>query len=425
MITSTQKPNTYLTLIKLFCLVACFCLLLLLSATAGETGWNFGTPDKTIEEAEAKAEVTTDTYKEYEAVAQDEEPEGLIPLRSSHLLRPGDVLDISVHEHPEFMIRLRVDTDGSIRFPLCGKVVAAGLTAGQISEALSKKLQEANISGAQVFVFVSMYTPRYIYVFGEIRGQESKALEIPPEGRMTSMQAISGAGGFTPKANLQKVFVLRQTKQGKIRKIPVNIAGIMSQKGAAADVELQPGDTVVVPPAMPVSVLGFVNTPGAFEIDTSNPCSAAEMISRAGGFQEGADRDQTLLLRANSNGGPETTVSHIIPVGRIMRGEIQNPINIEAGDTIIARAMDKIHVLGQVQMGGAFYITPEITMTVTRSIAMASGFSRMAADDNVLLIRGGTVKSINLRKALRQDGDLSLDEPLIAGDIVYVPESRW
>lgn len=341
---------------------------------------------------------------------------------SAHLLQPGDVLEISVHEHPEFSLKLRVDTDGSIRFPLCGKVRARGRTAGQISEALSEKLREANIERAQVFVFVAKYTPRYVYVLGEVKGMESKALEIPPEGRMTALQAVSSVGGFSARADRRNVFVLRNREDGKRERIPVDVRRIMSRRGGAADVELKPGDTVIVPTASPISVFGMVNKPSAFEIDTSHPVSVMEMISRAGGFKEGADRDRTLVLRSSGAGDMK---AYAVRMGAIMRGAAREDTKVQPGDVIIVQPRDKIFVLGQVKAAGAFNIRPEIPMTVTRAIAIAGGFDKLAAEDAVLLIRGGKVTRINLRRALRKDGDLSLDQPLKPGDIVFVPESRW
>lgn len=262
------------------------------------------------------------------------EREGEGRLKSAHLLRPGDVLEITVYEHPELKLKTRVDADGTIRFPLCGSIPVEGETTGRVSEVLSEKLSAADIERAQVYVFVTKYTPRYVYVLGEVGGA-SKSFEIPPEGRMTALQVVSAAGGFSERADLRKVFVLRGNLNGEPARIPVDVQGITAFDGKANDVQLQPGDTVIVPPK------------------------------------------------------------------------------------------DKVFVLGEVKNAGAFDIRSGITMTVTRVIAMAGGFSRLAAEDAVLLIRGEEVRRINLRRALRTDGDLSLDLSLEPGDILFVPESRW
>ncbi|MFH0911710.1 MAG: SLBB domain-containing protein [Planctomycetota bacterium] len=344
------------------------------------------------------------------------------PRLSAHLLRPGDVLEITVHEHPEFHLKLRIDTDGGIRFPLCGTVEAEGRTASAIAAVLSQRLQEANIERAQVFVFVSEYAPRFVYVLGEVAGLESKALEIPTEGSLTALQAISSAGGFSERADLRNIFVLRNGPRGEPQRIPVDVQGIMARRETASDVPLAPGDTVIVPSARAVSVLGMVNRPGAFGIDTANRTSLAEMISRGGGFKPGADQDRTLLIRSE---GPGPLQSYWVHMSQVMSGAVNQDVEVYPGDIIIVRPRDKIFVLGQVKAAGAFDVEPEIPMTVTRAIAMAGGFDKLAAEDSVLLIREGKVLPVNLRQALRKDGDLSLDRSLQAGDIVFVPESRW
>ena len=346
-----------------------------------------------------------------------------LSVKSAHLLLPGDILQVTVYEHPELQLTTRIDSDGSIRFPLCGKVPAAGKTAGAISDTLSEKLQTANIERAQVFVLVEEFVPRYVYVLGEAEGSETKALEIPPEARITALQAISSAGGFTQSADLRNVFVLRTTESGEQKRIAVNVRGIMNRLKDARDVDLRPGDTVVIPRARPVSVFGMVNTPGSFNIDTANAVSVAEMISRAEGFKDGADRDQTLLLRQSGSGGKK---SYVVRMGQVMmKGSSAQNAQVQPGDVIIARPRDKIFVLGQVKEAGAFDIQPEIPMTVTRAIAMAGGFDKLAAEEAVLLIRGTQITRIDLRRALRKGGDQGLDASLRAGDMVFVPESRW
>jgi protein involved in polysaccharide export with SLBB domain len=178
----------------------------------------------------------------------------------------------------------------------------------------------------------------------------------------------------------------------------------------------------MVPTATPVSVFGMVEEPGAFDIDTSNVVTAAEMISRAGGFKEGADRDEVMLLRRDPAG---TMTNRIVPLGRLMAGLGGDAGEVDPGDIIMVTPRDKVYVLGQVKSAGAFEIHPETPMTITRAIAMANGFDRLAAQNAVLLIRDGKVREINLARALKADGDTSIDEVIQPGDMIFVSESRW
>ena len=59
-----------------------------------------------------------------------------------------------------------------------------------------------------VDVIVSNWAPRTVYIIGEVKS--SSSLELPTFGRMTALQAISAAGGFTESADLNNVAVLRR-----------------------------------------------------------------------------------------------------------------------------------------------------------------------------------------------------------------------
>lgn len=433
---------------------------------------------------------------------------------SSHLLRPGDVLDIRVYEHPELELKVRVDSDGTIRFPLCGLQEVTGKTAGEVASLLEKGLSEAAIiERAQVFVFVDQYSPRRVYVLGEVNGTNSLAIEIPPELQLSALQAVSHAGGFSEKADLRAVFVLRTLAGGSVSRIPVDVHGIMGREAEASDVLLQPGDTLMIPVAKPVLVLGKVNKPGSFYIDTghsvsipevvsraggfgeladlrrvvlvrsneegekrrilvdlretpeipecwggisvepgdavfvpeaksvsvlgavkqpgafavntSQDVSALEMISRGGGFEDGAARDRVTILRTGVD-GERRAIRVVVGGARETAGEAPTKAAlVQPGDVVLAVAQQRLFVLGQVNEAGAFDMERNHPLRVTQAIAMAGGFSQLAAQNAVLLIRDDQVQRLDLQKTLRADGDLAVDVELEPGDVIFVTESRW
>ena len=124
------------------------------------------------------------------------------------MLRPGDVLSIEVFRVSEFSRSVRIEDDGSFTYPLCGEIRAAGQTPRDIARVMEKKLA-LQIANPQVEVTVSSWSPRRVYVLGEVRN--SSSLELPTYGRMTVLQAISEAGGVTESADLNNVVVLRRT----------------------------------------------------------------------------------------------------------------------------------------------------------------------------------------------------------------------
>jgi polysaccharide biosynthesis/export protein len=154
---------------------------------------------------------------------------------------PQDVLTINVWKEPDVSREVPVRPDGKISLPLLNDVEAAGLTPMQLANSLTESLKKF-ISGPQVTVIVKEINSRRVYVIGEV----VRAGTFPLLPKMTVLQIISSCGGFTQFANPKKIYVLR-TKDGKQTKIPFNYKEVVSGKNPEQNIELQPGDTIVVP----------------------------------------------------------------------------------------------------------------------------------------------------------------------------------
>jgi polysaccharide export outer membrane protein len=134
-----------------------------------------------------------------------------------------------------------VRPDGKISLPLLNDVEAAGLTPMQLANSLTDSLKKF-ISSPQVTVIVKEINSRRVYVIGEV----VRAGTFPLLPKMTVLQIVSSCGGFTQFANPKKIYVLR-TSGGKQTKIPFNYKEVVSGKNPEQNIELQPGDTIVVP----------------------------------------------------------------------------------------------------------------------------------------------------------------------------------
>jgi polysaccharide export outer membrane protein len=109
--------------------------------------------------------------------------------------------------------------------------------AGVISEGLKKY-----INNPQVTVSLMEINSRRVYVTGEVTKAGAYAL-LP---HMTVLQALSGSGGFTQFARVKNIYVLR-TENGKQIKLPFNYKEAISGKNPEQNIELRPGDVIVVP----------------------------------------------------------------------------------------------------------------------------------------------------------------------------------
>ncbi|MGH9430878.1 MAG: polysaccharide biosynthesis/export family protein [Terriglobia bacterium] len=159
-----------------------------------------------------------------------------------YVINPGDVLDISVWKEPDISSKsLPVRPDGKISLPLVNDVQASGLTASQLADSITEKLKKF-ISDPQVTVVVSGINSQRYYIVGEVEHGGVFAL-LPG---MTALQAISASGGLTQFANSKKIYILRN-QNGRQVKLPFNYKQVIKGQDMQENVELKPGDTIIVP----------------------------------------------------------------------------------------------------------------------------------------------------------------------------------
>lgn len=152
-----------------------------------------------------------------------------------------DVVRVDVWREDQLTRTVPVRPDGKITLPLLNDVQAAGLTPMELAGVIREGLKKF-ITNPQVTVSVSEINSQRIYVNGEVN--KSGAYQLLPH--MTVLQALSGSGGFTAFARIKNIYVLRN-ENGKSTKIPFNYKDAIKGKNPEQDIELQPGDVVVVP----------------------------------------------------------------------------------------------------------------------------------------------------------------------------------
>ncbi len=334
-------------------------------------------------------------------------------------LRPGDVLQIRVFRVEEFSRSVRIEDDGSFSFPQCGTIAALGKTPKDIASVLTERLSQL-VASPHVDVFVESWGPRTVYILGEVNSS-SMSLELPTFSRMTALQAISAAGGFTANADLTNVAVLRRNPQHQnLLRLPIDVSALVSKNSGGDEFVLQPEDTLIVPKAPPVYVSGWVNSPGIYQIDTQRPPLCSELLVRVGGLSEGADVNDVRIVRQNSQGVRETIK---VPLQQVRAGNYDDDVVVLSGDYLIVGSAEKIFVLGEVNQPGPLTMPPGISITASRAIVLAGGFTQIARERAVMLIRGKEIIELNLRKFYQDPEREKRDVELQNGDIIFVLES--
>lgn len=164
--------------------------------------------------------------------------------KSQYKLQPTDVVNITVHDHPDLTTKARLTSDGSISFPLIGKVEAKGLTVQELERKIKEGLEQSYLVKAEVLVFIEEYHPRQVSVLGEVN--KPGKYEMPVEKELTVIEAIALAGGFTKDADLNGTRVMRM-EDGKKKTIKIKAKNITEKGEKDKDIVLQSDDVVFVP----------------------------------------------------------------------------------------------------------------------------------------------------------------------------------
>ena len=151
-----------------------------------------------------------------------------------------DLLEIRVAKQDTLSGDYEVDANGTFSFPYVGIVQADGKTPQQIETEIHDKLADGYLRNPQVVVRVKERRSKKVAVFGEVR----KGSTIQFGDGMTIIEAISEAGGFTPRAWENAVKVTRKS-EGKVTEFTVPVKNIAN--GSAPPFYMRPGDSVYVP----------------------------------------------------------------------------------------------------------------------------------------------------------------------------------
>jgi len=150
-----------------------------------------------------------------------------------------DVIDVAVWRDADLSRTLPVRPDGFISMPMIGELRAEGRTPTQLAEDIKKGLS-AYVQDPRVTVIVREVNSTRVFVTGEV----ARPGAYPLRGRVSLLQAIALAGGFTDFADSEDIVVIRP--DNRERQIPVRYSDLINSDGDAGDVILRPGDTVVV-----------------------------------------------------------------------------------------------------------------------------------------------------------------------------------
>jgi len=239
-------------------------------------------------------------------------------------LAPGFLLTMQVYDMPEISTELRVDAEGDVGVPMSGKVHVAGLTLPEAQHVIEERLQERQIlRHPEINLDIAQYAANNVSVLGEVETPGRVQLLAP----RSLPDVLAMVGGETQMAGT--MITIRRTVNGQeqVQKIQYARSGNSEE---IRTVMIQPGDTVVVPRAGIVYVLGAVNRPGGYVMQEDGTLDVAQALSLAYGTALNAAVGSIHVVRKCPDGSLEE-----IPVsyGKITKGK-EVPLQLHAEDIV-------------------------------------------------------------------------------------------
>lgn len=215
---------------------------------------------------------------------------------------PGDLLNVSLYGVPDFKTEARVNSAGQISLPMIGSVAVGGLSVENAEALIERQLTQKRLfNNPNVTVFVSDYATEGISVLGEVQKPGIYSLLGP----RTLYDAISAAGGTTPKAGNYVLITRRNDPQHPIR-VPLHTG---SPGTAGSNISIEPGDTVLVSKAGIVYVVGDVRQPGGFVMNNDNGITVLQALALAQGAGPNAALNAARLIRKTAAGPKDVPLS--------------------------------------------------------------------------------------------------------------------
>jgi len=222
-----------------------------------------------------------------------------VQLTPEIFIGSGDLLAISVAGAPEYHYDVRVSPTGGASLPMLGNITLVGLSTTQAESIVAKRLQERGFfNDPQVSVFVKEYATAGISVLGEVQ----KPGIYPLMGPRTVLDAISAAGGTTPKAGKSVTITHRDEHE-----TPETILLSRDNGQTMTSTAVRPGDTVVVSKAGMVYVIGAVKEPTGIILDNPH-LTVLQAIAMAHGTNPTASLKSTKLIRKASTSPQELPI---------------------------------------------------------------------------------------------------------------------
>lgn len=253
-----------------------------------------------------------------------------------YVIGPGDVLQITVWDHPELAAAesgsaqnssaqrpadppagFIVNSNGDVQFPYVGQLKVAGKTVDQVQKDLATSL--TYFKSPQITVRLASFRSKQVYIEGEVRTPGVQPINDVP---MTLYEAINRAGGLQATADQSRLVLIRDGKSYSI-----DMTAMLDQKISGSQIVLKDGDVLRVTSRDQngVYVMGEVNKPTFATPLRDGSLTLSDALSQAGSLNNNsADAHQVFVIRASTPQTPE--IYHLdaeSPIAMVLANQFQ------------------------------------------------------------------------------------------------------
>jgi polysaccharide export outer membrane protein len=180
------------------------------------------------------------------APALEQAPPAETDASNKYIIGPGDTVQVFVWRNPELSTTVPVRPDGKISTPLVEDMTAVGKTPSALARDIEKVLSEY-VRSPQVNIIVTQPASTFSQV--KIIGQVVRPQAIAFREGMTVLDAVLAVGGLAPFASGNRAKLVR-TVNGKPTEIRLRLDDLVNKGEMRHNLELKPGDVLVVPESM-------------------------------------------------------------------------------------------------------------------------------------------------------------------------------
>jgi polysaccharide export outer membrane protein len=237
-------------------------------------------------------------------------------------LGPGDLIEVNVYNVPELSTKARIGNSGDVYLPLIDYVHVGDITIEEAQVLIEKRLESGGfVRGPHVSIMLDESVSQGITILGEV----ARPGIYPAMGDRKLYDLISSAGGFTPSAG-RKVSIIRQ--HGEPPTITLNLPRNFADD-VQDNVAIIPGDTISVPRAPIIYVVGDVQRPAGLLVDNGS-LTVLQALALAGGTNHTAKMGGVRIIRKDSTGSMTETK---VPLKKMLEAKVPD-VTLQADDIL-------------------------------------------------------------------------------------------